>query len=993
MERSVDGTASRGCRASARPRYLPALLAVALVTATALLVAPGKALSQARDEGPKFYPDDPIWKEPPPFPAFSPERRELSGILEYFSNTFIGRGERHPRPRVIPAGGVNTIGGVPDSGWFTNRHARHRLTLEELMRGPGDDLPPAIGAPWRILTVKTHGARPGILIADSEDQLYLLRFDPPPYLELSTGAQMVTSRFFYALGYNVLEEYVVYFRRENLVIEAGAEEITSYGGSRELLEEHVDWFLRRVAQDPQRGYRAVATRVPEGNILGPYQLFTTRSDDPNDIVPHEHRRDLRGLHVLSSWLGHDEFRAVNTLEVQVEEDGVPFIKRYVVDFFATLGSGQEGPKAARAGNERLWDRRTALINVAGMGFHSPAWQRETYPGIRSVGRFGCSAFDPLRWVSAEELPPFENRLPDDDYWAAKLVMSFSDEEIRSIALTGQYSDPRAAEWIADCLIVRRDKIGRAHFARVLPLEDFEIVHGELTFVDLEIENGFVADRDYEVEWFRYNNETDEHAVLLSAGVGPEVPPLLLSVEDGGYFGARLFATGDDPEKATAVYFRREADTFKVVGIDRGWPEKMIADPTREVDTGRSRYVDLDAQQKALFDPHAEEYNQRSGRSYTPEEYFDSLTISERTTFDAVTHALQSSTLTDEEGNSLGTALDLIARIERIAGQYYGRGGDQQFRLYVDLEPDADDILQRAVEFRPGHENTVYHVGYPHSYRQEGNVPNIQFSVSEGGLRADIDVDYRSSKFPQAMWNGHLTAANSDVRQGDNHRRHTARWSGLIDWWRGVFGGVFDREAESNDLMWKVPPEPPTPLPPDRPRGASIPEFHDAVQEFLTDWLVREQYDDAMDSFSDEAMECVYFHEDYGGRSRDIRTARRFLRDLLEEVVDEIGPFDNLTEAIDPVLPWRPETLVHEHPFDGEFAVVEGTNAVGVTTRCRYQAPGAPPVPEVENPDAYGTYFGILFSPKVAGGEAGALGIIWVRENGEWRIISWLAYGA
>ena len=64
---------------------------------------------------------------------------------------------------------------------------------------------------------------------------------------------------------------------------------------------------------------------------------------------------------------------------------------------------------------------------------------------------------------------------------------------------------------------------------------------------------------------------------------------------------------------------------------------------------------------------------------------------------------------------------------------------------------------------------------------------MQFSISEDGLRADIDVDYRSSKLPAAMWNGHLTSANSDVRAGDNYKRHNDRWAGLVNWWSAILG--------------------------------------------------------------------------------------------------------------------------------------------------------------------------------------------------------------
>ena len=44
---------------------------------------------------------------------------------------------------------------------------------------------------------------------------------------------------------------------------------------------------------------------------------------------------------------------------------------------------------------------------------------------------------------------------------------------------------------------------------------------------------------------------------------------------------------------------------------------------------------------------------------------------------------------------------------------------------------------------------------------------MQISMSEDGLQADIDVDYRSSGSPQSLFNGHLTASNSDIRAGEN----------------------------------------------------------------------------------------------------------------------------------------------------------------------------------------------------------------------------------
>ena len=148
--------------------------------------------------GQKFYPDDPLEAEPPPMATPDPGVRGLSDVLEFFSNTFGSPGERHPEIGVIPAGAVNTLGEVMDSSWYTNRHGKRRLSSQELVRGTGDGQPPLQDEPWRILAVKQFGNRPGILILDSQRQMYLLRFDPPGYLEMSTGAVMVSSRIFSA---------------------------------------------------------------------------------------------------------------------------------------------------------------------------------------------------------------------------------------------------------------------------------------------------------------------------------------------------------------------------------------------------------------------------------------------------------------------------------------------------------------------------------------------------------------------------------------------------------------------------------------------------------------------------------------------------------------------------------------------------------------------------------------------------------------------------
>lgn len=945
------------------------VLMLAVVTAPATLVA----------QAPKFYPDDPLTREPPPYPTNAPEARALSEILELVGSTLGRPGERHPQNGVIPAGGVNTLGEVLDGPWFENRHATRRLSREALIRGPRTGGQPMNEGPWQVLAVKPFGFRPGILMSDARKQRYLLLFDDPGSPEVATGAQVVSSHILHAVGYHVPECHIVTFPREKLVLAEGAEIVSSAGNTRALTDEDIDAFLNQVARIGPRRYRAVAIHASPADaarILGPYQMFSTRSDDPNDVVPHEHRRDLRGLFVIASWINLATTRAISTMDVLIE-DGVtpPHIRHYLLELWSSLGgSDLKGPRRAWDGNDPMFDAGAAFRHVVAFGVWSPAWMRARYPRIRGVGQFESETFDPRRWATIERLAPFENRLPDDEFWGAKQVAAFTDDDIRALVTTGEYTDPAAAEWIARTLIERRDRIGRYYFANVLPLDGFRIENGHLKFDDLgERYDATRTAQTYTTRWLRLVNDSGA-LVPLEAADSLKVPSEVARDQDS-YYAVGIQRPGEDPEREVTVYVRARNGDHRVVGVERGWPGKMLADPDRDVNTGSRRFAALATEQQRLYGPYAMADTEARGRNMTIEEHFESQAISERTTYDAVTHALLNSRLTDEQGSSLGRAFDLVATLERVAGQYYGRSGDQQYRLYVTLKPDAVDTLTRAVEFFPGKENSVYHVGYPNDFRQAGRVPNMQFSVSEDGLRADIDVDYRSSRLPQALFNGHLSAANSDVRAGDNVDRHNGRWAGMTAWWRAIFGKLPDGQEGPQDALAEAAlAEVATPLPPDRPAGQSLEHVHDAVQEFLTDWLVRREIDEALTTLSDRPAACVNVDDDAEYEALDGRRTRAALQETMQYVVEKIERPHSLTEAIDAVLPLTPGRRVVAHTFDGEFSLIE----LGLAEASQYMCA------QSAGPRSDRTYYGVVFRFKPSGG---TLGLLWAQEAGAWRLVS------
>ena len=68
-------------------------------------------------------------------------------------------------------------------------------------------------------------------------------------------------------------------------------------------------------------YRVVASKGISGKDVGPFRYYGTRPDDPNDIHPHEHRRELRAMRVFGAWLNHDDSRAINTRDFLQDAGG------------------------------------------------------------------------------------------------------------------------------------------------------------------------------------------------------------------------------------------------------------------------------------------------------------------------------------------------------------------------------------------------------------------------------------------------------------------------------------------------------------------------------------------------------------------------------------------------------------------------------------------------------------------------------------------------
>ncbi len=530
----------------------------------------------ARANTPRFYPDDPLARDPETEDASMVQAWDVSGSFDFFENSFGTAGDRTPRRAM----NLNTLDEVPDSSWFTNRLVMRPLTLEELVRGPDTGEGPAPGK-LTVISGKNEGISPGMTLRDSLGEIYFVKFDPPTNPEMATGAEVISTKIFHAFGYHVPENYITTLRPSDLVIEPGAQVTRADGHVHNVQQRDLDELFRRVAQKSDGSYRMVASRAVAGKPLGPFRYHGTRSDDPNDIFPHEHRRELRGIRVLAAWVNHDEWRSSNSFDALVDTGGRRLVKHHLLDFGSTLGSGSIAAQSRRPGNEYVWERRPTLLTMLTLGLYVRPWLKVKYPDLPAAGRIESDYFQPAMWKPDYPNPAYENARADDLFWAARRVAAFSDDAIRALVGVGEFTDPAVTDYLTDVLIERRDKVCRLWLNQLNPLVDFSLAaNGSLSFRNAAVDAGVATPAlSYWYAWSSFDNATG-----ITRPVGDEtqsttpgilVPPLL---HDSEFAALRISSMHPDHPEWMApitVYFRRDASEWKTVGLERELFEEPV----------------------------------------------------------------------------------------------------------------------------------------------------------------------------------------------------------------------------------------------------------------------------------------------------------------------------------------------------------------------------------------------------------------------------------
>ena len=516
---------------------------------------------------------------------WEPEEREPSVVYEQIAYAML-------LPLSIGGGGpawnADPFDEVVNSTWFTNRNAVRPLAPAELARGPQTVDGPDQSGPVEVWNMKTEGVNTGFFITDASGVRWLVKFDPPENTEMASGADVLATNLVWAAGYHTPENHVFMLDPARIVLADGLDteavvdgrvvelEVGAEDPDRELTPDlFYRIYLDKYPRQAGGTIRTLASRLVPGIVKGAFSWKDTRPDDPNDVIPHQNRRELRGYYVVASWINQVDTKEGNTLDAFVLHSDSPtgrdarrfgHLVHYMLDNGASLGSGGVHPHRPRHGNENDLDMQAVTMRLITLGAYERPWQDMDDPGHpEPIGWFAADGFRPDQWKPSIPNPTFDAVDDRDGYWGAKLVMSFTDAQLAGAIEATRWSDPAARSYILTGLRERRDAIGRHWFARVSPLDDPRIEAGSVVFDDLWTEHfGGAAQYRYDFDGPAAGGEGVANA--------PRVPlPAGLAPGDGGRVRLRVWrskpqGSGWAPRPATIWLETDGASGWRVVGV-------------------------------------------------------------------------------------------------------------------------------------------------------------------------------------------------------------------------------------------------------------------------------------------------------------------------------------------------------------------------------------------------------------------------------------------
>ena len=498
-------------------------------------------------------------------------RRPVHGVRRHREHVPASSRRRRPagRERQHPRRGARLeLVHEPD------RRAAHDRRGDRARRRPWR--PPDVAQPLTVIAAKSGGITPGFTMRDARGHVYFVKFDPAAHPEPLHRRRRDRVAFLPRLWLPRPPE------RRRLHPPRAAPRRPGARVSRARGQEAAD-DRGRPRPHPRRAppagrtarIRIVASRGLAGEPVGPFEYRGTRADDANDVFPHEHRRELRGLRVFAAWLNHDDSRSLNTLDMFVAGDGGGYVRHHLIDFSSTLGSGSNARARDRApespGRQRVRHRARAHAadGCSRSACGSGRGARCEYPVHPEIGPHrgrllpsprpgGPSIPTPPSSACSTRTPsgPRASSRASPTRWCARSCTPASSTTRRR-ALPGGHPDP-APRQDGRPLLPAGEPAGRV---RVVPG-----AAGPLRFRNLGEEAGLGRAEAYEHQWFRFDNGTARpHAARGDGAVGGDRdrrPSRRRAISDGAHPHARR------PSRTGPRRWTSTCGTTALVGIER-----------------------------------------------------------------------------------------------------------------------------------------------------------------------------------------------------------------------------------------------------------------------------------------------------------------------------------------------------------------------------------------------------------------------------------------
>lgn len=460
----------------------------AVVLAAGLVTCLAVGLAACLPALPPFAPRPPFTHDTDLDDVSVPCRRDAQGTIcaptPYVSPFLWDQLDNHAFARVShalalhtdgEAANANSLDEVADSAWFTNP-SRATAISEAGACKPEDLLPVEVAdGAWIVDHGKDNGSSLGFRVVVPGKGRYMLKADDRGHPEQSSAASVIGAAFYAALGFNTTCEQIVTITKAQLTLKPGLHVADNGGVARPFDGAALERVLASATQLGGGRVRMQASKWLAGVPLGPFRYEGTRADDPNDIIDHADRRELRGGRVLAAWLNHWDAREQNSMDVWIGRDGEKtspgHVLHHLIDTSDAMGA-LGGPReiAVRLGYAYNFDVEEILRALITLGIEERPWDRaQLVPGHAVLNYFRVEDFDPGSWKGQYPNPAFLRMSERDGAWMARQIARFSEADIRRIVALGKLANPRDAALLSSILVARQQLVLARYLTELSPL--------------------------------------------------------------------------------------------------------------------------------------------------------------------------------------------------------------------------------------------------------------------------------------------------------------------------------------------------------------------------------------------------------------------------------------------------------------------------------------------------------------------------------------------